>query len=83
MTRVQEERFENPEDYQKVKGVYVLTADLVKTGKESLKVLHPLPRVDEITSDVDDLPQAAYFREVENGMVMRMALLKNLYHNSL
>jgi aspartate carbamoyltransferase catalytic subunit len=81
MTRIQKERFDNPEDYEALKGVYVLTADKVKKGKGSLRVMHPLPRVDEITTDVDELPQAAYFREVENGVYMRMALLKNLLKN--
>jgi len=81
MTRIQQERFEDLDQYYILKGSYVLTADLVKTGKPELRVLHPLPRVDEITTDVDVLPQAAYFREAENGVYMRMALLKNLWAN--
>lgn len=81
MTRVQQERFDNQEDYLRLKGSYVLTPELVKLGKETLRVLHPLPRVDEITPAVDDLPQAAYFRQVENGLYIRMALLRYLIKN--
>ncbi|PIZ74542.1 aspartate carbamoyltransferase [Candidatus Peregrinibacteria bacterium CG_4_10_14_0_2_um_filter_43_11] len=77
MTRIQQERFDNPSDYEALKGCYVLTVAMVKKGKTSLRVLHPLPRVDEIATDVDALPQAAYFRQAENGVYMRMALLKN------
>jgi len=81
MTRIQQERFENQEDYQLLKGSYILTPDIVKLGKPSLRILHPLPRIDEITTGVDNLKQAAYFREAENGVYMRMALLKNLWKN--
>jgi len=76
VTRVQKERFEKEEDYEKVKGVYVLTAALLKEhAKEKMAVLHPLPRVDEIATDCDDDPRAAYFRQMRNGMYVRMALL--------
>jgi len=81
MTRIQQERFEDQNEYQKLKGSYVLTPDVLRLGKPSLRVLHPLPRIDEITTNVDDMPQAAYFREAENGVYMRMALLKNLWKN--
>lgn len=81
MTRIQQERFENLEEYYILKGVYVLNAEIVKTGKPSMRVLHPLPRIDEMLSDVDPLEQAAYFRQAENGVYMRMALLKNLWKN--
>lgn len=81
MTRIQQERFIDQNDYQKLKGSYVLTPEVVKLGKSSLRILHPLPRIDEITTGVDDLKQAAYFREAENGVYMRMALLKNLWKN--
>ncbi|MFH1012844.1 MAG: aspartate carbamoyltransferase [Candidatus Peregrinibacteria bacterium] len=81
MTRIQEERFKDKSEYEKLKGVYVLTAAKVKKGKASMRVMHPLPRVDEIATDVDELPQAAYFREVENGLYMRMAVLKTLIKN--
>jgi aspartate carbamoyltransferase catalytic subunit len=81
MTRVQQERFDDPVEYEALKGTYVLTPEIVKTGKTTLRILHPLPRIDEITAEVDKMEQAAYFREVENGMYMRMALLKNLAKN--
>ncbi|MBI5412031.1 aspartate carbamoyltransferase [Candidatus Peregrinibacteria bacterium] len=81
MTRIQQERFVDPQEYQRLKGCYVLTAELVRKGKPSLRVMHPLPRIDEITTDVDPLPQAAYFREVENGLYMRMAILKTVCRN--
>ncbi len=81
MTRIQQERFESKAEYDKLKGAYVLTPEIVKMGKESLRILHPLPRVDEITPDVDDMPQSACFRQAENGVYMRMALLKNLSKN--
>lgn len=78
MTRIQKERFESEAEYAKLKGSYILTAKIVKMGKKSLRILHPLPRVDEIASDVDDMPQSACFRQVENGVYMRMAILKSL-----
>jgi aspartate carbamoyltransferase len=81
MTRIQKERFESEAEYTKLKGSYILTSKIVKMGKKSLRILHPLPRVDEIASDVDDMPQSACFRQVENGVYMRMALLKNLAKN--
>ncbi len=81
MTRIQQERFEDLDQYYMLKGSYVLNSELVRSGKESMRVLHPLPRIDEMTTDVDSLPQAAYFREAENGVYMRMALLKNLWKN--
>ncbi len=81
MTRIQQERFETPSDYEKFKGSYILTAAMVKTGKSGLRVISPLPRVDEIATDVDALEQAAYFRGAEDGMYMRMALLKYLSGN--
>lgn len=81
MTRVQKERFDSEADYLKHKGAYILTPELVHMGGKHLRVMHPLPRVDEISPDVDEMPQAAYFRQVENGLYMRMALLKNLSKN--
>lgn len=81
MTRIQRERFENEAEYEKLKGSYILTKKIVKMGKDSLRILHPLPRVDEIAPDVDDMPQSACFRQAENGVYMRMALLKNLAKN--
>ena len=75
VTRVQRERFENPEDYEKVKGVYVINKEVVNRAKKGITILHPLPRVDEISTDVDDYEGAAYFRQAHNGLYVRMALL--------
>lgn len=82
MTRIQQERFEDLEEYYFLKGSYVLTPDIVKLGKPEMRVLHPLPRIDEISPEVDKMQQAAYFRQVENGVAMRMALLKYLNSNA-
>lgn len=78
MTRIQRERFENPADYERLKGSFVLDRKLVESGNKDMTILHPLPRVDEIATDVDDLPNAAYFRQAQNGMYLRMALLAML-----
>ena len=75
MTRIQQERFASQEEYLKYKGVYVIDKALVLSGKPTMRVMHPLPRVGEITEDVDELPQAAFFREMENGMYTRMAII--------
>jgi aspartate carbamoyltransferase len=75
MTRIQRERFDDPAEYERLKGSYVLTRELVQKAKKGIVVMHPLPRVDEITTDVDDLPNAAYFRQAHNGVYLRMALL--------
>ena len=75
MTRVQKERFENEEDYLKVKGVYVLKMSHLKKMKKHAIVMHPLPRVDEIDYEVDKDRRAAYFRQAKNGVAVRMALL--------
>jgi aspartate carbamoyltransferase len=75
VTRVQKERFTDPEAYETVKNAFVLTADLMKNAKEKMIVMHPLPRVGEISMDVDDDPRAAYFRQMEYGLYVRMALL--------
>jgi len=75
MTRVQKERFEDPGQYERLKGSYLLNRALVEQGKPGLIVMHPLPRVDEIAEDVDSLPGAAYFRQAHNGVYLRMALL--------
>lgn len=76
MTRVQKERFTNPEEYERLKLKYILRAEHLEGRK--ITVLHPLPRVGEITTDVDTLANAAYFRQVRNGVTMRMALLAML-----
>ena len=75
MTRVQRERFEDPAQYERLKGSYILTRKLVEEGKPGMVIMHPLPRVDEIAGDVDALPGAAYFRQAHNGVFLRMALL--------
>lgn len=76
VTRIQKERFPDIEEYEKVKGAYVITAKVCEMLKPSAILLHPLPRVDEITPEVDALPQAKYFDQVQNGVPVRMALLK-------
>lgn len=78
MTRVQQERFLNEEDYERVKDCFVLTADKLRNAKPEMRILHPLPRVNEIATDVDSDPRAAYFRQVENGKFVRMALILKL-----
>lgn len=75
VTRVQRERFENPEDYEKVKGLYIINREMINRAKKGITILHPLPRVDEISTDVDDYEGAAYFRQAHNGLYIRMALL--------
>ena len=78
MTRVQRERFFNEEDYIRLKNSYVLTKAKLDLAPADMAVLHPLPRVNEITLDVDDDPRAAYFDQVQNGVHMRMALIMTL-----
>ena len=78
MTRVQRERFFNEEDYVRLKNSYVLTEAKMNLARPDMAVLHPLPRVNEITLDVDDDPRAAYFEQVQNGVYMRMALIMTL-----
>ncbi len=78
MTRIQRERFDDPWEYERLKDSYVLTADKMKLAKEKMAVLHPLPRVNEISVQVDQDPRAAYFRQALNGKYMRMALILKL-----
>lgn len=78
MTRVQRERFFNEADYIRLKDTYILTPERLKTAKSSMRVLHPLPRVNEISVKVDSDPRAAYFRQVKNGRFIRMALIMKL-----
>jgi aspartate carbamoyltransferase len=75
VTRIQRERFENPGEYEKVKGSYIVDRSLIDQAKKGITILHPLPRVDEISTDVDDYEGAAYFRQAHNGLYVRMALL--------
>ena len=78
MTRVQRERFFNEEDYLRLKDTYVLTPDKLKTAKPDLCIMHPLPRVNEISVAIDNDPRACYFKQVLNGKYMRMALILKL-----
>ncbi|WP_162047185.1 aspartate carbamoyltransferase [Vibrio taketomensis] len=82
MTRVQKERFDESE-YVHIKSAYILTAAMLENARENLKVLHPLPRVDEITTDVDKTPHAYYFQQAENGVYARQALLALVLNQSL
>ena len=82
MTRVQQERFANKDDYERLKDSFVLDARKMELAKEKMIVLHPLPRVKEISIDVDNDPRAAYFRQVENGKFVRMALIYTLLHKT-
>jgi len=77
-TRVQRERFATPEEYAEARGVYIITPELMSNLHDRAIVLHPLPRVDEISPDVDADPRAAYFRQAQNGVFIRMALLYQL-----
>lgn len=78
MTRVQRERFFNEQDYIRLKDSYVLTPEKLKNAKDSMRILHPLPRVNEISIAVDDDPRACYFRQALNGKYIRMALILKL-----
>jgi aspartate carbamoyltransferase catalytic subunit len=78
MTRVQKERFFNEADYIRLKDTYILTPDKLEPAKKDMIVMHPLPRVNEISVKVDDDPRAAYFRQTHNGKLMRMALILKL-----
>ena len=78
MTRVQRERFFNEADYLRLKDSYILTPEKLVTAKKSLSVMHPLPRVNEISVEVDDDPRACYFKQVLNGKYIRMALIMKL-----
>ena len=78
MTRVQRERYFNEEDYLRLKDSYILTPEKLETAKKDLCVMHPLPRVNEISVAVDDDPRACYFKQVLNGKFMRMALILKL-----
>ena len=75
MTRIQKERFTDLAEYERVKGSYVIDGEFLKKLKKKVTILHPLPRVDEINPEVDTYPGAAYFRQVRNGVYVRMALL--------
>jgi aspartate carbamoyltransferase catalytic subunit len=78
MTRVQKERFFNEADYVRLKDSYIVDLEKLKDAKEDLAILHPLPRVNEIAVEVDEDPRAWYFRQVKNGMFVRMGLILKL-----
>ena len=79
MTRIQKERFSDLSEYERVKGSYVINEEFLKRLKKKITILHPLPRVDEINPEVDAYPGAAYFRQVRNGVFIRMALLTMIF----
>jgi aspartate carbamoyltransferase catalytic subunit len=78
MTRIQKERFSDPIEYEKVKNAYILRNDMLQGAKKSMRVLHPLPRVNEIEMDVDANPMAYYFQQAQNGVYVRQALLASI-----
>ena len=78
MTRIQRERFHDPDQYEKLKDSYVLTTEKLESAKKTMRILHPLPRVNEISVKVDADPRAAYFRQALNGKYVRMALILKL-----
>ena len=78
MTRVQQERFTDPMEYERVKDVYTLNASMLGNVKDNMKILHPLPRVTEIDQDVDETKYAYYFKQAENGLYVRMAIISYL-----
>jgi aspartate carbamoyltransferase (EC 2.1.3.2) len=78
VTRIQKERFADPSEYEKLKGSYRITRNMLLKLKNIPYILHPLPRVDELAPDVDNIPQAKYFEQAKNGMFIRIALLKNV-----
>jgi aspartate carbamoyltransferase catalytic subunit len=82
VTRIQRERFPDENEYRKVAGEYQIDASLLDAAKESLTVMHPLPRVDEIAPDVDATDRATYFEQAHNGVPVRMALLDMLLENA-
>ena len=75
VTRVQKERFQDEAEYEKVRGSYVIDPDMMTKAKDRMILMHPLPRVGEISMELDDDPRAAYFRQMEYGLYLRMALL--------
>ena len=78
MTRIQRERFSNPADYEKLRGVYILDTEKMALASNDMIVMHPLPRVDEISTDIDSDPRAWYFRQAQMGVYVRMALMMHL-----
>lgn len=83
MTRVQKERFSDLMEYERVKNTYILTNSMLNKAKENLKILHPLPRINEISADVDENPHAYYFEQAKNGLYARQALICDVLNYSL
>ncbi len=83
MTRVQKERFSDPIEYEKVKNVYVLRNSMLENTKPNMRILHPLPRVNEIHTDVDSNPKAYYFEQALNGVFTRQAILMFTFRNKI
>ena len=82
MTRIQRERFDSFDEYERLKDSYILTVEKLKNAKETMRILHPLPRVNQISVKVDDDHSAAYFRQALNGKYMRMALILKLLEDA-
>jgi aspartate carbamoyltransferase catalytic subunit len=82
MTRIQKERFETEDEYDRLKGCFILDTKILKKAKKDMIIMHPLPRVDEIATEVDNDPRAKYFDQVENGLYIRMALLALVLNKS-
>ena len=78
MTRVQKERFTDPIEYERVKNIYSLNLSMISNCKPNMKILHPLPRINEISQDVDNSSHAYYFEQAENGVYTRMAIISKL-----
>jgi aspartate carbamoyltransferase catalytic subunit len=78
MTRIQRERFSDPIEYERVKNAYILKLPMLANSRKNMKVLHPLPRVNEIDEEIDNSPQAYYFQQARNGVFVRMALLASI-----
>ena len=83
MTRVQKERFSDLMEYERVKNVYILKRDMLKNAKDNMKIMHPLPRVNEIAYDVDDDPHAYYIQQAQNGLYARQAIFCHVLGISL
>jgi aspartate carbamoyltransferase catalytic subunit len=83
MTRIQRERFASPEEYARQKQVFTLDVPKLKSAKADLIIMHPLPRVDEITTQVDDDPRAVYFKQANYGMYVRMALILSVLNHDM
>ncbi len=83
MTRIQRERFHDPEDYEQAAGKYIIDVEQAGLMKKESIIMHPLPRVDEISQKVDNDPRAQYFQQARNGLFIRMALLLLLLGNDI